>query len=152
LRVFLKEKLPEYMTPSAFVVLENLPLSANGKVERGALPDPDAIESEISRDFVGPRNPIEGRVAEIWTELFGDKKISVHDDFFRLGGDSLLAIRLISRLRAEFQMEIAFRNLIEMTTVARQAELIATIQWVIQDAASQTFPGASQTGFIEEEI
>ncbi len=92
LRSFLKEKLPEYMTPSAFLILEKLPLTPNGKVDRHALPKDDGIISD-QKGLIAPRSPVEEMLAEIWTEVLGLEQFSVHDNFFELGGHSLLATR-----------------------------------------------------------
>ncbi|HKX31861.1 MAG TPA: KR domain-containing protein, partial [Blastocatellia bacterium] len=102
--------------------------------------------------YVGPRNEVEIRLAQIWRELLGVEQVGIEDDFFELGGHSLLATQLFSRLRVEFQVEIPVRNLFEMTTIARQAELIATIQWVAQDAEPGTVIGAAESDRIEGEL
>jgi acyl carrier protein len=99
--------------------------------------------------YVEPRNELERQIKEIWQELLGIEQVGVEDDFFELGGHSLLATQLFSRLRMQFQVEISVRNLFEMPTVASQAELIATIRWVAQDAAPDQ---SSNDGFIEEEL
>jgi len=135
LRSFLREKLPEYMLPSAFVILEQLPLTPNGKVDRRALPRP-----ERKGPFVAPRNPVEERLAGMWAEVLGLERVGIHDNFFELGGHSLLATQVISRLRAAFRVELPVRRLFdEGATVAGLAELIAAICWAaqgLQDAPS----------------
>src|SRR5262249_28612664 len=106
----------------------------------------------LATAYVGPRTELESKITEIWQDLLGIEQVGVEDDFFELGGHSLHATQLSSRLRAEFQVEISVRNLFEMTTITRQAELIATIQWVAQDATSETSPGMAHTDLIEEAI
>jgi acyl transferase domain-containing protein/acyl carrier protein len=106
----------------------------------------------LATAYVGPRTELESKITEIWQELLGVEQVGVEDNFFELGGHSLLATQLFSRLRAEFQVEISVRNLFEMATVTRQAELIATIQWVAQDETSETSPGMTHADLIEEAI
>src|SRR5262249_34237423 len=86
LRGFLRDKLPDYMVPSAFVVLDALPLSPNGKVDRQALPDAEVASPEARRDFVAPRNPTEEQVADVWAKVLGVERVGAEDNFFELGG------------------------------------------------------------------
>ncbi len=126
---FLKKKLPDYMVPSAFVSLEAMPLTPNGKIDRRALPVPDqGSRSELEGIFVAPRTPVEEEMARIWAEVLGIKQIGVHDNFFELGGHSLLATQLISRLREAFQVELPLRDLFEAPTVADQTLAIEKSQ------------------------
>ncbi|HYO56981.1 amino acid adenylation domain-containing protein, partial [Archangium sp.] len=120
LRAFLKERLPEYMVPSAFVSMEALPLTPNGKVDRRALPAPASQEEEGA--FVAPRSPGEELVAGIWAQLLGVPKVGRHDNFFALGGHSLLATQVASRLRNAFKAEFPLRWLFEAPTVAVLAQ------------------------------
>ncbi|HET6976590.1 MAG TPA: amino acid adenylation domain-containing protein [Pyrinomonadaceae bacterium] len=124
LRAYLKDKLPPYMIPAAFVILDTLPLTPNGKVDFSGLPVPDSDERETS--FVAARSPIEEVLCGIWSDLLGRRQIGVHDNFFDLGGHSLLATRLISRVRDAFQVDIDLRSLFETPTVAGLAERIET--------------------------
>ena len=124
LRTFLREKLPEYMVPSLFVFLDELPLTANRKVDRHALPDPDRARPGPSNLSVAPRTSVEAAVAEIWREFFKVDKIGVDDNFFELGGYSLQATQVISRLRDTFQVEMPLRRLFERPTVAGLARCI----------------------------
>ena len=126
LRQFLKEKLPEYMIPSAFVRLLRLPLTPNGKVDRKALPAPDQTRPELEGvDYVAPQTPIEHHLVEIWKELLGLERVGIHDNFFELGGHSLLATQLVSRLRAgEEGVEIPLRIVFESPTIAGIADFI----------------------------
>ncbi|HWO66711.1 MAG TPA: amino acid adenylation domain-containing protein, partial [Umezawaea sp.] len=123
LRTWLGERLPDYLVPSAFVALDALPLNANGKVDRRALPAPDFGDTRVAH--VAPRTDVERDVADIWSAVLGVPGIGVHDNFFDLGGDSLLSIRVISRLRAAFDVEMSPRALFTHPTVAGIAGLVA---------------------------
>ena len=127
LRSFLKARIPDYMVPSAFVALDELPLMPNGKVDRKALPDHVPERSGLDDSFIGPRTTSEELLAGIWCEVLGLKKVSIHDNFFELGGHSLLAIQVMSRLRNAFQVEIPLRHLFEKPTVAGLTEVMAAL-------------------------
>jgi len=121
MRNFLRQKLPDYMTPSAFVMMDSLPLTPSGKIDRRALPAPD-VERPGAEDFsVAPRSPIEEVVAGIWCEILGRNEVSVRDNFFELGGHSLLATQVISRLRKVFEVDLPLRTLFESPTVEELA-------------------------------
>jgi amino acid adenylation domain-containing protein len=115
---FLKDQLPEYMIPSAFVQLDALPLTPNGKVNRRALPAPDRQRPELERAFVPPRTLVEQALAEIWSEVLRKEQVGVYDNFFELGGHSLLATQVVSRVREALQVELPLRRLFETPTVA----------------------------------
>ena len=132
LRRFLQGKLPAYMVPSAFMVLEALPLTTNGKIDRLALPIPARHQARDSV-FIAPRMPLEEQLATLWATLLNVSPISVHDDFFALGGHSLLATQMVSRLRDAFQVELPLRCLFEAPTVAGLAEVIETMLWARQE-------------------
>lgn len=117
LREFLKERLPDYMIPSAFVEMEQLPLTPNGKVDRKALPLPEREWSE-RKGYVGPRNGEEEILCGLFAEVLNRDRVGVHDDFFASGGHSLLATKLISRIRATLGVEAALRSVFESPTVA----------------------------------
>jgi len=121
LRNHLQAKLPEYMIPSAFVRLEALPLTANGKLDWQALPLPDQITAEMLKDYVAPNSDVEKVLAGLWGEVLGIQRVGIHDDFFEMGGHSLLATQLISRLRDAFEIELPLKSLFEAPTVARFA-------------------------------
>jgi acyl-CoA synthetase (AMP-forming)/AMP-acid ligase II/acyl carrier protein len=121
LRDFLKEKLPDYMVPSVFVVLDTLPLTPNGKIDRKALPAPDTGRLYPEHAFVAPRTPIEEMLAGIWCEVLELSQVGIHDNFFELGGHSLVATQVISRLRKVFEVEIPLRTLFESPTVEKLA-------------------------------
>ncbi|MBD2005415.1 MULTISPECIES: non-ribosomal peptide synthetase [Cyanophyceae] len=147
MRQFLKEKLPEYMVPSAYVVLESLPLTPNGKVDRRALPAVDTLNFEMKEDYVAPRDRVEEVLVEIWAKVLGKQQIGVRDNFFELGGHSLLATQLISRIRDAFQIELSVRNLFESPTVASLARHIETMCW-----AAKGLDNTSSTGNEREEV
>jgi len=115
---FLREKLPDYMIPSAFVLLDALPLSRNGKIDRRALPVPDRERPTLDRAFIAPRNPLEETLANIWIEVLGVERVGVHDNFFELGGHSLLATQVNSRVRDALDVELPLRLLFEAPTIA----------------------------------
>ncbi|HVB55147.1 MAG TPA: amino acid adenylation domain-containing protein [Candidatus Acidoferrales bacterium] len=124
LRGFLKDKLPEHMVPAAFVMLDDFPLTASGKVDRRALPMPDGRRPELDQAFVACRTPTEELLAEIWSQVLGVKRAGIYDNFFQLGGHSLLATQVVSRIREAFQVEIPLRSMFETPTVAGLAENI----------------------------
>jgi len=127
LRNFLSPQVPDYMVPSAFVMLEALPLNANGKLDRRALSaveGPSHYREGRQTTFAPPRTPVEEKVAEIWRELLHVERIGLQDNFFELGGHSLLATQAISRVRKAFQVELPVRSLFEAPTLAALAERI----------------------------
>jgi acyl carrier protein len=123
-RKYLKEKLPEYMLPSAFVMLNELPLTPNGKIDRRALPAPDQNRLAWKDVYHPPRTPIEETLAGIWAELLKLDKVGIHDEFFELGGHSLLATQIVSRIRTVFSIELPLRHMFESPTVAAIAVII----------------------------
>jgi amino acid adenylation domain-containing protein len=124
----LKERLPSYMIPAAIVLLETFPLNASGKVDRHALPAPNFTSSERQGDFVAPCTPLEENVARIWAKVLGLEQISIHDDFFALGGDSLLGMQVLSRLQALLNVTVPLSCFFEAPTVAQLAEVISHLQ------------------------
>lgn len=133
LRSFLKEKLPEYMVPSVFVQLEALPLTPNGKVDRRSLPVPEQTRSELEAAYVAPRNPLEQQLAEIWAQVLGLETVGIHDNFFDLGGHSLLITQLLTQIRDTFKVNLSLRSLFKEPTVANIAETIETARLSKQD-------------------
>ena len=127
LRDYLRARVPEYMVPTAFVMLERLPLTPNGKVDRRALPS-DAMSLVLGSGYVAPRTVVEEIVASIWSQLLDVERIGVADNFFELGGHSLLATQVISRVRDAFGQEVALRSLFEQPTVAGLAQTIERAQ------------------------
>jgi acyl carrier protein len=122
LRVRIKERLPEYMVPSAIVELREMPLTPNGKVDRRALPAPDRTGLETV--YVAPRTQVEEALAVIWADVLGMEKVSIYDNFFALGGHSLLSTQLIARVRKTFEVDIPLRSLFEMPTITELAVVI----------------------------
>ncbi|MBO3457408.1 non-ribosomal peptide synthetase [Aetokthonos hydrillicola Thurmond2011] len=118
LRRFLKEKLPEYMIPSAFVLLESLPLTPNGKVDRQALPVPYRTTLELEKTFVAPQNSLQEVLAGIWAKVFQLNPIGIHDNFFELGGHSFLALQLISQINQQLGTNLSVSILFQYPTVA----------------------------------
>ncbi|OCR00390.1 hypothetical protein BCD67_12815 [Oscillatoriales cyanobacterium USR001] len=128
IRTYLEEQLPDYMVPSAIVMLDTLPLTPNGKVDRKALPAPDQNQLDLKEAYVPPRTPIEQVLAAMWAEVLGVERVGIYDNFFQLGGHSLLAIQLIGRVREAFQVEIALFALFEAPTVAGLAQTIESLK------------------------
>jgi acyl carrier protein len=116
------------MMPSAFVLLEALPLTANGKVDLRALPAPTTSRPELASPFVAPRTPLEEGVAHIWAKTLSLDHVGIHDQFLDLGGHSLLATQIASRVREMFQVDVPLQSLLEAATVADMAGLIAQHQ------------------------
>lgn len=135
LRAFLRKRLPDYMIPSAFVPLDVMPLSTAGKVDRNALPVTDNRRPELITPFVAPRNPVEEDLAAIWAEVLSLDDVGVLDSFFDLGGHSLAASQIISRVLRKFQLEIPLKRLFESPTVAEMAIVIADHQATEIDAS-----------------
>ncbi len=133
LRAFLKQKLPEFMVPSAFVLLDAWPMTPSGKVDRRALPAPDGSRLDQGQVYVAPRNPVEQQLAETWAQVLGVERVGIHDNFFELGGHSLLATQLASRLRESFEVEVPLRRLFETPTIAHLSLLIAQTQIAQED-------------------
>ncbi|WP_316522805.1 non-ribosomal peptide synthetase [Kitasatospora brasiliensis] len=115
--------LPGYMVPTAFVALERIPLTVNGKLDQRALPAPDQGALGTAAAYVAPRTPVEEQVAAVWSEVLGVERVGVEDGFFELGGDSIRAVALVGALR-ESGFDLAVRDVFEHRTVARLAELI----------------------------
>ena len=123
-RQFLRQKLPDYMVPSAFIILPQLPLTANGKVDRLALPGPEGERPDLAVAYLAPRNAEEAELVRIWSEVLGVEKVGIHDNFFELGGDSILSIRIISRA-AQAGLQLSPQALFQYQTVAELAQSAA---------------------------
>jgi acyl carrier protein len=123
LRQFLAQHLPNYMIPNAFIMLDRIPISANGKADRKALPDPTSACS-VSTEYVAPGNSTERKLAQIWAETLGVEKIGIHDNFFELGGHSVLAMQIANKALAHFEVELELIKLFENPTIAAIAEMI----------------------------
>jgi len=135
LRKHLEKKLPDYMIPASFMVLDALPLTANGKVDRRALPVPDETRSQ--QDFVAPSTPVEELLSRLWAEVLGIESAGMRDNFFSLGGHSLLATRLVSRVRESFGVELPVRSLFEAPTIR---DLAGHIEAALRDHTGQQAP------------
>ncbi|HEY7511838.1 MAG TPA: amino acid adenylation domain-containing protein, partial [Vicinamibacteria bacterium] len=137
LKRFLAGRLPDYMVPSAFVRLDALPLTANGKLDRRALPAPEAPAAAAAAAGVGPRSPVEEEIAGVWREVLQTGAFGIHDDFFALGGHSLRATQVVARVRAAFGIELPIRALYESPTVAG---LAAAVEAALRGTAAAAVP------------
>nr|QEO74316.1 AMP-dependent synthetase and ligase [uncultured bacterium] len=146
LRRHLAVTLPEYMIPSAFVVLDALPLTPNGKVDRRALPKPDA-SGEPARGYVAPRTPTEEMLCGMWGEVLGVERVGVEDNFFELGGHSLLATRLFWRLHETLQVNVPLRALFEHPTVSALSPLVEKLQQEASAPSAPTIKAVSRDQF-----
>jgi amino acid adenylation domain-containing protein len=142
LREYLARKLPAYMVPAFFVMLDALPLNPNGKVDRRALPNPDGTRPELAQEFVAPRTPTEQALADIWKESLSLDRIGLHDDFFALGGHSLRALQVMSRIRQHFQADLPLRSFFSRPTLAGLADLLSHSQG--REQAAPTITSASR--------
>ncbi|NEP88102.1 MAG: amino acid adenylation domain-containing protein [Okeania sp. SIO2C2] len=132
LREYLESRLPEYMLPSGLLVLSQLPLTPNGKVDRKALPALD-VASSMSTEYVAPETETENILAEIWQEVLGIEKVGRHDNFFDLGGHSLMATQVISRIRHSFGIELTLQRLFESPTISDIAQSVEVLNQLAQD-------------------
>ncbi len=147
LRSFLETKLPSYMVPSAFVILESIPLTPNGKIDRRSLLAVDEIGVKLLHQ-VPPRNSTEEAIATIWKEVLKLEQVGIYDNFFDLGGNSLLATRINSRLRQTFELDLPLRSIFEKPTIMAMSEYIQAIQITIE----QQNPNIPTTGRKEIEL
>ena len=147
LRNFMKEQLPEYMIPATFTFLDALPMTSSGKVDRRALPEPGTDRPELTETFVAPRNPSEKVMVDIWAEILGLERIGVYDNFFDVGGHSLLSMQLVSQVEKMFQIEVPLQNFFETPTVAGLIEIIEAAR---QRGSSTTMLDPSATDFDAE--
>jgi len=121
---FLKQSLPVYMIPTRFVLVSDFPKTSNGKIDRKALPSPESSQIASSSSYIAPRNPLEKKLATMWEEVLRVPKAGIHDDFFALGGSSLLAVGVVSRLITELKLELPVRDFFANPTIASQAKHI----------------------------
>ncbi|WP_037842777.1 non-ribosomal peptide synthetase [Streptomyces sp. NRRL F-6628] len=138
LRARLAASLPEYMLPAAFTALDALPLTANGKVDRRALPDPDGARLATGTAYEAPSSPTETLIAEVWQELLGAERVGLHDNFFELGGDSLLALRTVTQINTVFGTGLTPRTLFDRPTVAEAAAEVEDVILAELEAATAT--------------
>jgi amino acid adenylation domain-containing protein len=148
LKGYLKAKLPEYMVPSALVVLEALPLTPNGKVDRKALPAPNAVRSESSEPFAAPRTQTEWELVQIWSQVLGIDKMGVHSNFFDLGGHSLLANQVISRMNDTFRVKLPLRAIFETPSVAGLAQAIESASGGVRESIRLLKPGGPGSALV----
>jgi acyl carrier protein len=132
IRAYLKQKLPEYMIPTVFVELERLPFNQLGKLDRGALPAPERSSYVAEAEDVPPRTATERNLARIWSEVLGVPTISVHDNFFNIGGNSLSAVRILARIRDQFEISLSVVDLFETPTIAGVAAIVESYTDVIE--------------------
>ena len=132
LRRYLQKRLPEYMVPSVYVTLEELPLTPSGKVDRKALPAPTGVQPEFDHEYVMPQTEIEETLASIWASMLGVERVGIHDNFFELGGDSILSIQVISRAN-QAGLRLSPKDLFQHQTVAKLAAVAGTAAEVIAE-------------------
>jgi thioesterase domain-containing protein/acyl carrier protein len=129
LRCFLKQKLPDYMVPSAFVFLDTIPLTPNGKIDQRVLPAPDGLRQEPASTFVPPSDDLEIQLTKIWENVLGKKPISVKDNFFDVGGHSLLAVRLLAQIEKAFGKNLPLATLFQSPTIEQLANILRQKGW-----------------------
>jgi amino acid adenylation domain-containing protein len=134
LRECLKQQLPDYMLPAAFIAIDEIPLTQNGKLDVSALPEPDGERPKLEKEYVAPRTTVEEQLARIWARMLKIDKVGIHDNFFELGGHSLLATQVISQVREAFMVELSPRRLFEEPTIERLAILITQLRASRQNA------------------
>lgn len=139
LRGFLKETLPDYMVPSAFVMLDALPMTLNGKIDKQALPVPDRSRSGLETGFVLPRSPVEKALTAIWCEVLGLEHVGVHDNFFELGGNSISSIRIVARAHRA-GLRLTPKELFQHPTVAELASVARTLSGIHEQQEGVTSP------------
>jgi aryl carrier-like protein len=137
LRRFLESKLPNYMVPAAFVILEALPLTPNGKVDRKALPMPEQIHSQSEETFIAPQTTVEKQLATIWAQALGLEKVGINDNFFELGGDSILSLQIISKAK-QAGLHITPKQLFQHQTIAQLAVVASTTQRIQAEQVAVT--------------
>jgi acyl carrier protein len=147
LRAYLKEELPDYMVPAAIAILDPMPLTPSGKVDRRALPAPDATAQRLNKEVVLPRTPMEERIGRIWAEALGLAQADINTTFFEQGGHSLLAVKVLAVLRETFQMDLSLSIFSKRDTIAALADYIDALKRV-QDSALTD----SQIEYVEGEL
>lgn len=148
-RLFLKAKLPAYMVPAVFVVLENIPLTPNGKIDRFALPKPNRSQSNIHQNYVPPQTSIEKAIADIWAKVLNVEKVSIYDNFFDLGGNSLLTIPICSQMQEALNLNISVVDLFTYPTVSAFAEYLVKNQEVKQPIFTHDNRASKKTAAIK---
>jgi acyl carrier protein len=134
LRNFLKDKLPEYMVPGAFVMLEEMPVTSNGKLDRNALPAPVQRNRVLEADYVEPRTGEEKFLCQVWSEVLRLDRVGIFDNFLELGGNSLMATQVVSRVRDNLGVELPLTAMFDAPTVARLGPALQSAQTIqVQD-------------------
>ncbi len=128
LRTYLKEKLPDYMVPSAFVVMKNLPLTPNGKIDRRSLPEPKKERPMLTKAYIAPSTSLEKHLAEIWSQILGIEQVGIDDNFFELGGHSLLTANLLAQVEEVVHMKLPLFYLLQEPTIAGLIKSIYLLQ------------------------
>jgi amino acid adenylation domain-containing protein len=134
LREYLKQRLPEYMTPSRYVWLEKIPVTSNGKLDREALPEADETALAREKEYVAPSGPVEEILADIWSEVLGIEGVGIHDNFFELGGHSLLLTQVASRIRSAFSLDLPLHVMFSAPTIKQLGIAIAAEQLMEADS------------------
>ena len=127
LRGYLQGRLPGYMVPASFVMLDALPLTPNGKVDRRALPSPAGTRALLETSYVAPRTPMEQQLVDIWQEVLGLEQVGIYDNFFELGGHSLLATQVVSRVHHAFHLDLRLRDFFELPTISNLADALEAL-------------------------
>ncbi|GAB4384103.1 MAG: hypothetical protein Kow00121_47110 [Elainellaceae cyanobacterium] len=152
LRRFVQAKLPVYMVPARFIMLDKLPITSNGKVDVRILPSPllTGMQEPVVSNI--PKTSLEKSLVDLWSQLLGRKQVGIQDNFFELGGHSLMATQLVSRIRDRFQVELPLRSLFEAPTIAELAQKIAALQWVAPqpDTLSNTESSTKNPDLVQE--
>lgn len=125
LRRLLRSKLPPFMVPSAFVMLDSLPITANGKLDREALPAPDGARPDLARDYAAPQTPVQDTLASVWREVLGVDRVGIDDDFFELGGHSLLAVKMLARVQEALGVDLYLGRVFEASTIRQLSQTIS---------------------------
>ncbi len=144
LRDFLAQRLPDYMIPARFVLLDAMPLTINGKIDRKALPAPESVRPELPQPYVPPRNLQEGKLADIWAEVLGVSPVGIHDSFFGLGGDSILGIQIVAKARAA-GFNLSQAQLFQQPTVAELATAVSPVTTIQLDETKPLLTAAEQS-------
>jgi amino acid adenylation domain-containing protein len=145
LRALVAAALPDYMAPASFVLLDSLPLTESGKLDRRALPDPRVVGLRPDTAYVAPRTAVERRLKEIWSELLGRERIGIQENFFALGGNSLLALQVVARIAAAFRVRLPPNCLFECSTLARLAQALEHACGIEADEAIQPASRGAET-------
>ncbi|MCP5015978.1 MAG: amino acid adenylation domain-containing protein [Ketobacter sp.] len=139
LRLRLRKQLPEYMVPSLFISVDSIPLNRNGKVDKFALPNP--ADYWVAKEYVAPRSDYERDIAEIWQSILKIDQISVVDNFFDVGGHSLLAVQIVARVKEKYEIEFSMRRLLEIASIEGMASYVESSLWVRQSESTDDDSG-----------